>query len=148
MSIKPWFTALLLSSCTQSALAAEHIVHMKNKGSDGTMVFEPAVLKVAVGDTVHFEPSDPGHNAESIPALSPAGATGWKGEMGQKVSITLDKEGVYLYQCLPHSIMAMVGVIVAGEASNLAEIKANAPALSSTFVMNKDRLQGYLSQVQ
>lgn len=129
------------------AAAAEHTVKMKNMGADGPMVFEPAVLKVAVGDTVHFEPTDMAHNSESVEGLIPEGASPWKGEMSQKVSVTVDKQGVYVYQCLPHAMMAMVGVIVAGEPKNLDAVKANAPALEAKFVMNKERLANYFTQV-
>lgn len=137
-----------LALVASSAMAAEFTVQMKNVGADGTMVFEPAVVKAAVGDTVHFVPSDMGHNSEIVTGLAPAGAATWKGGMGQKVSVTLDKEGVYVYQCLPHAMMAMVGVVVAGQASNLDDIKAKSSSLTSKFVMNKERLDNYLAQVK
>ncbi|MCH2157424.1 MULTISPECIES: pseudoazurin [unclassified Oleiphilus] len=121
---------------------------MKNVGADGPMVFTPAVLHVAVGDTVHFLPSDPAHNSESVAGLIPEGATPWKGDMNKKVSVTIDKEGVYVYQCLPHSVLAMVGVIVAGKPTNLDAVKTNASSLTSKFVVNKDRLDKYLAQVK
>lgn len=148
MHIKQFaLSAALLASCSV-ALAAEHTVMMKNTGADGTMVFEPAVLRVAVGDTVHFEPTDPGHNSEVIDNLMPVGATGWKGGINQKVSVTLDKEGVYVYKCLPHTVMAMVGVVVAGNPVNLDEIKTNAASVTAGFALNKDRLDKYLAQVK
>lgn len=140
--------AAALSLMASVAFAAEHTVQMKNVGAEGSMIFEPAVINVAVGDTVHFVPTDMGHNAESVAGLTPAGAATWKGNMNQKVSVTLDKEGVYVYQCTPHSIMAMVGVVVAGKPVNLEEIKTNSAALSSSFVMNKDRLEKYLASVK
>ena len=80
--------------------------------------------------------------------LAAAGAATWKDGMGQKVSVTLDKEGVYVYQCMPHAMMAMVGVVVAGRASNLDDIKAKSSSLTSKFVMNKDRLDNYMAQVK
>lgn len=136
-----------LALAATAAQAAEFTVQMKNAGTDGPMVFEPAVVKVAVGDTVHFVPSDMAHNSESVDGLVPSGAATWKGGMNQKVSVTVDKEGVYVYQCNPHAIMAMVGVIVAGEPTNLEEVKANAASLNAKFVVNKDRLDKYLSQI-
>jgi len=147
MNIKQLSAGLALAVCASFANAAEHTVMMKNSSADGSMVFEPAVLHVEVGDTVHFEPTEPGHNSESISNLIPAGATGWKGGMMKKVSVTLDKEGVYVYKCRPHEIMAMVGVVVAGKPTNLEEIKTNAAKLSASFVMNKDRLTNYLNQI-
>jgi len=127
---------------------AEYEVEMKNSGADGIMVFEPAVLKVNVGDTVHFIPTDLAHNSESAEGLTPEGAVTWKGAMNQKVSVTLDKEGIYVYQCLPHASLAMVGLIVAGEATNLEQIKAKSAAYSAGFAANKDRLNKYLLSLQ
>ena len=141
-------TALMVLSLSIAVSAADHTVKMKNMGADGTMVFEPGYLKVAVGDTVHFEPTDLNHNSETVAGLLPTGATPWKGAMSKKVSVTIDKEGVYVYQCTPHLMLAMVGVIVAGSPSNLADVKKNSAALSAKFVTNKDRLDKYLAQVK
>ena len=140
-------SVLALALSANYVFAADHVVQMKNGGADGPMVFEPAVIKVAVGDTVHFEPTDMAHNSESVSGLTPEGAVTWKGEMSKKVSVTIDKEGVYVYQCLPHSMMGMVGVVVAGEPVNLDAVKSNAGQLSGKFAMNKDRLDNYLGQI-
>lgn len=49
---------------------------MLNKGSDvAVMMFEPALVKIAPGDTVKFVPTDKGHNAESTKVMLPDGAT-------------------------------------------------------------------------
>ena len=55
------------------AAAADHVVKMLNNGNAGMMVFEPALVKVAPGDTVTFQPIDKIHSAESIPGMIPAG---------------------------------------------------------------------------
>lgn len=128
--------------------AAEHTVEMKNMGADGPMVFEPAVIKVAVGDTVKFVLVDQLHNSESVEGLTPEGSVTWQGEMNQDISVTLDKEGVYVYQCTPHVMLGMVGVIVAGAPVNLEAIKNDSRTLSEMFVMNKDRLDKYLAQIE
>lgn len=140
--------ALSLLFALGLAGAAEHTVEMKNMGADGSMVFEPAVIKVAVGDTVNFVLIDQLHNSESVEGLTPEGAVTWKGGMNQDISVTLDKEGVYVYQCTPHVMLGMVGVIVAGEPVNLEAIKSDSKELSGMFVMNKDRLDKYLAQVE
>ena len=139
---------LVLSTLSVLSIAAEHTVQMKSSGVDGMMVFEPGFLKVAVGDTVHFEPTDVGHNSESVAGLIPAGATPWKGDFGKKISVKIDKNGVYVYECLPHSMLAMVGVIVAGNPTNLADIKKNVTPLNAKFAMNKERLNMYLAKVK
>ena len=56
------------------ARAAEVEVKLLNKGTDGVMVFEPAFVKIAPGDTVKFVSTDKGHNAESIKGMLPDGA--------------------------------------------------------------------------
>ena len=42
---------------------SEHEVKMLNMSSAGSMVFEPPVLKVSVGDTIHFKSVDLSHNS-------------------------------------------------------------------------------------
>ena len=138
------FLMLLLSAPT---FAAEHVVKMLNAGSDGPMVFEPAVLSVYVGDTVKFEATDMAHNSASVKGLIPAGAKPWMGKMSKDISVTFDTEGVYVYECTPHKMMAMVGVIKVGSATNLDKIKQNSQNYKRAFVMNKDRLDKYLSEL-
>ena len=70
------------------------------------------------------------------------------GALGKAVTVTLDKEGVYVYLCTPHQTMAMIGVLVAGKPTNLGAIKAQSKMLSSRFMMNKNRLDNYLVQVK
>ena len=101
-----------------AANAAEHQVKMLNKGAEGIMVFEPNVVKVAPGDSVHFVAVDKGHNVESIDGMIPEGAAPFKGEMNKDVTVTLDKPGVYGFKCKPHYGMGMVGLIVVGEPVN------------------------------
>lgn len=101
-----------------AASAAEHQVKMLNKGAEGIMVFEPNVVKVTPGDSVHFVAADKGHNVESIDGMIPEGAAPFKGEMNKDVTVTLDKPGVYGFKCKPHYGMGMVGLIVVGEPVN------------------------------
>ena len=109
---------------------SEHVVKMLNMGDGGAMIFEPAVIKVSLGDTIHFKATDISHNSETITNMVPAGADGWMGALNEDISITIDTEGVYVYQCSPHAMLAMVGVIQVGEAVNLDDVKAAAQSLS------------------
>lgn len=99
-----------------TASAAELQVKMRNQGAQGPMVFEPSTAKLKVGDTIRFIPTDPGHNAESIPELLPAGAASVKGVMGKEVVVKLTKPGVYGVKCLPHWSMGMIFVARVGDA--------------------------------
>ena len=114
------FAVLMSASMT---LAAEVEVKMLNKGAEGLMVFEPALVKVEPGDTVRFVPADKGHNVETIEGMVPEGAEGFAGKMNEAVSITFDKEGVYGFRCKPHYAMGMVGLIAVGKPGNEEQAK-------------------------
>ena len=144
--MKKVFALVLFSGFASVSFAAEHQIKMLNNGKDGTMVFEPGFLKASKGDTVKFIKTDPSHNAASF--LVPKGATPWKGKMDEEVTVKLDTEGVYLYQCDPHKVMAMVGVIQVGKPVNMDDAKNEAATISKSFMMSKDRLTKYLDQVK
>jgi pseudoazurin len=147
MNMKNFLITLFLSFnlCIQ---AENYKIKMLNKGSEGYMVFEPSVLKIKKGDTVTFKATDAAHNSASIKGMIPSGAEDWNGKLSQDISVTFNVEGVYGYQCTPHMMMAMVGIIeVGGNQSNLESVKAAAQKIKSAFVMNQERLDEYLSQL-
>ena len=107
-----------------SATAADFQVAMLNKGADGVMVFEPALSKIAAGDTVTFVAKDKGHNAETVKGLIPDGAEPFKGKINEEIKYTFSTPGAYLIKCNPHYSMGMVAVIVVGDnPENLQVIK-------------------------
>ncbi|MEZ8030438.1 pseudoazurin [Enterovibrio norvegicus] len=141
---KPILVLALLFSFHLSA--AEHEVKMLNAGPEGIMVFSPAYLNIDSGDTVHFVPTDQGHN--SVSEFGPEGGVTWKGELGKPVSVTFDKEGLHAYQCEPHSIMAMVGIVQVGKATNKEDFHRFVDSKEAMFVMNKGRFKAYGEQVK
>jgi pseudoazurin len=131
-----------------SVQSQDHVVKMLNQGSEGFMVFEPAVLKILPGDSVTFEATDAAHNSASISGMIPDGAQEWNGGLSKDITVTFNVEGIYAYQCTPHAMMAMVGIIEVGNnQNNLEMIKTIASATKSTFVMNADRLDNYISSL-
>lgn len=134
----------LAAAPSGGAFAADHQVLMLNKDSEGrAMQFEPAFLKLAVGDTVTFVATDKTHNTESIAKAIPQGAQGWKGKVNEEVKVTFETEGFYAYKCMPHAGMGMVGLIQVGEAG------APDPAIASTVPgKGKKRMQELLTQAQ
>jgi pseudoazurin len=121
------FLGMLLVSTP--AMAKEWQVKMLNKGPEGTMVFSPAYLKIAPGDTVKFIATDKGHNAEMIAGMLPAGATMWRGKINEEIVVKFTVPGLYGYKCLPHYPMGMVGLIQVGNASNKPAMAAAAAKL-------------------
>lgn len=106
----------LLSSA--NVFAEEHIVKAVITN------WEPLIVYAKPGDTIKFEQMA-GHNSASIDGMIPDGATKWESKMGDEgFSITVSKEGAYIYKCTPHMTTGMVGAIVVGEGTpaNLAAL--------------------------
>jgi pseudoazurin len=109
-------TALALGTMLAGAAHAEsHDVQMLNRGDAGAMVYEPAFLQIAPGDTVTFIPTDRGHNAASIEGMIPEGAEPFSGKINEEITVTFDVEGLYAIRCTPHYAMGMVMTIAVGE---------------------------------
>jgi pseudoazurin len=107
-----------------AAFAAEHEVQMLNKGDKGSMVFQPALVRAAPGDTIKFVPTDKSHSAETIKGMLPDGAAEFKGKLNLELTVTPDREGVYGVKCPPHYGMGMVALIVVGQPVNAEQAKA------------------------
>ena len=147
MNIKNFLIPLILSF-NLFTYAENYEVKMLNQGSEGYMVFEPSFLKINKGDSVTFIATDAAHNSASIKGMIPPGASKWNGNLSQNITVTFDVEGLYGYQCTPHAMMAMVGIIQVGESkSNLESVKAAVQKIKTTFVMNQERFDNYLSQL-
>lgn len=106
--------------------AAEYQVRMLDHGANGTMQYDPQLLKIARGDTVHFLATDPDHNVQSIDGMTPPGSNAFSGAIGQNLTVTFTTPGVYGYRCTPHGTLGMVGLIVVGNPVNEAQAKAAA----------------------
>jgi pseudoazurin len=138
--------ALGAMALAPAAFAQEtHTVEMRNAGSDGQpMVFEPAYLEVAPGDTVTFVNAQGAHNAQQIDGMWPEGAEGFMGRMNQDASYTFTEEGVYGLKCMPHYGAGMVALIKVGEGepANLEEASGvRHPGRA------RGRMEGLLEQV-
>ena len=121
------FTKSLILGITVQFLATAGFaetfeIKMLNKGETGRMVFEPAYLAVAPGDTVTFVPASKGHNAETIKGMIPEEAKKFKSKIGKEFSVTLTAEGLYGVKCTPHYSMGMVALIQVGAATNLSNV--------------------------
>ena len=121
-------SAFLLSlGLTQAASAAEVVVEMLNrdKATNTTNVYKPALLKVAKGDTVKWVAANPGHNVAFVAGGVPAGVALFTSGFAKEIKYKFDKPGIYLYKCTPHLGLGMVGLVVVGnDKSNLAAVKA------------------------
>jgi pseudoazurin len=121
-----WLAGLIVCAGAAPAIAADHDVRMLNQGAEGMMQFDPQLLRISPGDTVHFMPTDQGHNVQSLDGMIPEGAKPFHGEIGQTLVVTFTVAGVYGYRCTPHGTLGMVGLIVVGKPANEPAAKAAA----------------------
>lgn len=116
--------ALLIPNAGHSQ-AAEHVIKMLNKGSDGRlMVFDPEFVIAQPGDTIRVVATDQGHSVETMPGMWPESTSPIKGKIGQEMAIALKEEGLYGLRCQPHYLMGMVAVVVVGKPQNLEQARS------------------------
>ena len=110
-----------------------HIVKMLNNSEQGSMVFEPAFIKIKAGDSITFEMTDAGHNAVMV--AGPSGSTPFDTKYKPSTTVKFDVKGIYLYKCTPHAMMAMAGLIQVSDASNKDAMKAEIDKFEGTVMM-------------
>ena len=115
------FFSLFLS---KFAVAADQTIEMLNRLNKESMVFEPKIVRVNVGDTVLWKATDKGHNVEFIKKGVPDGVDKFKSKYNKDTQYKFTIPGIYAYWCTPHKNMGMIGFVVVGDdKSNLDEIK-------------------------
>ena len=113
---------LLFSS--KFVIAADQTVEMLNRLNKESMVFEPKIVRVNVGDTVLWKATDKGHNVEFIKNGVPEGVDKFKSKYNKDTEYKFTIPGIYAYWCTPHKNMGMIGFVVVGDdKSNLEKIK-------------------------
>ncbi len=127
-----------------AGFAAEHEVHMLNKGEAGTMVFEPAFVKAEPGDTIHFIPTDKSHNVEAIKDILPEGVEVFKSKINEEYTLTVTEAGLYGVKCTPHFAMGMVALIQVGDAPTNLEAAKTAKLPKKA----RERMDAEIAQVQ
>ncbi len=129
-----------------NAYAKDYTVKELNSGAGGSFVFEPDFLPIQPGDSVHFVAVDPAHDSQSY--LVPRGAKNWKSEIGKDITVKFTQDGVYLYECNPHHLFGMLGVIQVGKPVNKAAAEKAAQTMESKQLMNQGRLEKLMKEVK
>lgn len=137
--------ASLAAMLCGGAFAKDYEVKMLDTNAEGSMVFEPGFLKIEPGDTVTFVPTHKTHWAKSV--IVPEGAAKFESKLDEKATFKFDKEGVYVYECPPHKIMNMVGIIQVGKPVNLERVEKAVPKLEKRASENSGRLEKYAKQI-
>lgn len=129
---------LLIYSSTVAAIETHTV---KARGP----AYEPLVVFAEPGDAIAWVNMAMGpHDTRSIPGLIPEGAEHWQSQLGKDFQITLQEEGIYLYECIPHMGLGMAGAVVVGNPKNLSEleerIKAAHGAIKRVFRKTKQAI--------
>ena len=103
----------LLSS--KFAIAADQTVEMLNRLNKESMIFEPKIVRLNVGETVLWKATDKGHNVEFIKNGVPEGVDKFKSKYNKDTEYKFTIPGIYAYWCTPHKNMGMIGFIVVGD---------------------------------
>ncbi|TLD84428.1 pseudoazurin [Helicobacter sp. MIT 11-5569] len=126
--------------------AKDYEVQMLDLNENGqTMVFEPAFIKIAPGDSVTFVPTHKSHYVRSV--AIPESAQKFESLLDKKKTFTFEKEGIYLYVCPPHQMMNMVGIIQVGKPTNLKKVESLLPKLEKRAISNKGRWLEYAKRI-
>ena len=110
-----------------------HEVKMLNESGSGAMVFEPSFIRINTCDSINFEMVDAGHNAETVAA--PNGSIPFNTMYEKSTVIQFDTNGLYLYQCAPHAMMAMAGIIEVADTNNLDQMKSEIEKFESNVMI-------------
>jgi pseudoazurin len=133
--------------CAGFVNAKEHTVKLLTQGSGGKMmVFEPIFIKIAVGDTINFVPSDATHNAESFSV--PSEKSSFSTPYGEATKITFSEKGVVLVKCVPHTALGMMGVIQVGDNVDSAKAQADWSKARASVAMNKEAVDEAISKIK
>ncbi len=108
--------AALVAAFSINVSAEEHVIKA------AVTAFRPLVVHAQPGDTIVWQ-NMAGHDTSSMNSMIPEGAEAWQSKMGEIFSITVEKEGAYLYKCTPHASLGMMGAIIVGNADNLPAIE-------------------------
>ena len=109
---------------SEFAIAADQTVEMLNRLNKESMVFEPKIVRVNVGETILWKATDKGHNVEFIKNGVPEGVDKFKSKYNKDTEYKFTIPGIYAYWCTPHKNMGMIGFVVVGDdKSNLENIK-------------------------
>lgn len=97
------------------AHASEVSIELLTKAGDRRFVYSPELVRINLGDTVVFVPTDKGHNIVSIDGMLPEGAERINIGFNKEGAVTLDRPGIYGIKCTPHVGLGMVGLIIVGD---------------------------------
>ena len=137
---------LCLLICTGFVNAKEHTVKLLTQGSNGKMmVFEPMFIKISVGDTINFVPSDASHNAQSFSV--PSDKSSFNTPYGKPTKVTFTEAGAVLVKCLPHFALGMIAVVQVGENIDSSKVNADWLKAKASVVMNKEAIDEALTKI-
>ena len=132
---------IILMGISTQVVAADVTIEMLNKDANGNkMVFSEEIVRIGIGDTVTWVPTNKGHNVEMV---SSPNNMKFKSKNNKETSITFEQSGIYYYWCTPHKGMGMIGLVLVGEDKSNFDQVLNAKALGKS----KKKLKRLLKEI-
>jgi len=104
---------------------AVHTISVVRDSDSGLPRFDPPIAFIEPGDTVRFQIAGKVYASRLIAGLHPPGVSGWWGQVGETLDVTLTEPGVYGHKCGASYALGLVGLIVVGDPSpNLEAARA------------------------
>ena len=111
MLSRSWLAAAAMAALIGAAHAEDYRVGELNAGPGGAFVFDPAIVRLAVGDTVTFVAVDQFHQVTTVIGGIPAGAEPFRSERNMDYTQAFTVPGIYVYECTSHRSLGMVGIV-------------------------------------
>ena len=119
MKLAPSFYFVLILVLV-SRLASAETIQIDFTADDSYSI---EVAKIDVGDTIEWLPKNEGHNVEFLGGPD-FNSLPEKSDLNVFYSVTFNLPGVYLYHCIPHGNMGMLGLVIVGnDFHNLKDIE-------------------------
>ena len=124
-------TVLMLSSW--QVYGTETTIEMLNRSGDEMMVFSKPLVHVNIGDSVLWKATDKTHSVAFVKGGVPTNVAVFKSPFNQDARYVFKSPGIYVYKCVAHYGMGMIGMVVVGEDQH------NLPAVQALDLMPAPR---------
>lgn len=116
------FAVILLSH--SQGFGAETVIEMLNQQGTEMMVFSKKLVHVEPGDSVLWKATDKTHSVAFVKGGIPKDAPLFRSPFNVDGRFVFRIPGIYVYKCVGHYGMGMIGVVVVGkDIHNLDQIK-------------------------
>ena len=118
-----WLFAVILLSYSQG-FGAETVIEMLNQQGSEMMVFSKKFIHIEPGDSVLWKATDKTHSVAFVKDGIPKGVPLFRSPFNEDARFVFNVPGIYVYKCVGHYGMGMIGMVVVGnDTHNLEQVE-------------------------